>query len=567
MALKPTGRLARLRLSRLRLSRLRLALHRTRPLATAAAAVPLAALLVATVTAAPSHGAPAAAAAEQAGTDAEIDYTRGGLESSGATLDILGYPDPLTTGALSGGVDLAQLPGEQAATTANLALQPAEDARGASGAVAAAIRPGIKTGYAYDASADAIIFDPGLEFQVDKVPGMKEDGNPVFLHTGPLEFHPKDRAEASFPPVDRTYSLWQSVPVWESVGGVTAAEPIGTLSAFELTVVEAGPGSSEPLAAAESFAVPEAGDPTEVTGTFGEKLTIPTHRSPAGGQTTHPSVVRVPGGWNGYEYWMAHTPYPGSDDSHEDPNVVASKNGIDWVKPKGLANPLDDQPGLPGPHNSDTDLRMGPSNTMYVFWRTVFPDLRQERLYYSTSKNGSSWSAKKEVMRNSMDKRRLLSPSFLYENGRWVMWAIDMKPSPNRMVYLKGGSKPESSWSKPTTVDSGTMQSGKEPWHVSVVKDGRSYIGLLNDTVRDRTGVEGDLLFISGRNPLSFENSGRSVIPRVKPGKHDHLYRATLLAGSEDGEEGYRVWYSARWAGNPDVWNVNYTFLRSATVQ
>ena len=27
-------------------------------------------------------------------------------------------------------------------------------------------------------------------------------------------------------------------------------------------------------------------------------------------QPYHPSVVYIPGGWNGYAYWMAETPYP-----------------------------------------------------------------------------------------------------------------------------------------------------------------------------------------------------------------------------------------------------------------
>lgn len=307
--------------------------------------------------------------------------------------------------------------------------------------------------------------------------------------------------------------------------------------------------------------------PNRVWGPYGGKRAIPTQQSPDGGQTVHPSVVRVPGGWNGYEYWMAHTPYPGSNSAWEDPNIAASNDGVNWVVPAGLTNPIDDQPGLPGPYNSDTDLQMGPDNTLYVFWRVVIPDAFQERIKYSTSTDGVNWSAPAEVLRSDMSVRRPLSPAFLYENDRWVMWAINILGLPNRMVYFEGGATPaKANWGAMQTVSLGTMQNGKEPWHLSVVNDGVSYIALLNDTAIGSTGLNGDLVFMVGETPLSFQNSNFSAIPRLKPTMHDHLYRATMFADTQYGVPGYNVWYSARMALNPDVWNVQQTFLNGAAV-
>jgi hypothetical protein len=305
-----------------------------------------------------------------------------------------------------------------------------------------------------------------------------------------------------------------------------------------------------------------AENPSRVWGPYGGKRTIPTHQDPAGGQTTHPSVVRVPGGWNGYEYWMAHTPYPGSNSAWEDPNIAASNDGVTWVVPPGLTNPLDDQPGLPGPYNSDTDLEMGPNNTLYAFWRVVIPDLSQERIKYSTSTDGVNWSAPVEAMRSAMADRRPVSPAFMYENGAWKMWAIEINRSPNRMVFFQGGATPaKANWGAMQTVTLGPMQKEKEPWHLSMTKNGNAYIGLLNDTALASTGRDGDLLFLYGTTPISFSNSTFSTIPRLKPFMHDHLYRASMLVGTEYGVPGYQVWYSARMALNPDVWNVQQTFL------
>ncbi|MQM28342.1 hypothetical protein [Glycomyces albidus] len=312
----------------------------------------------------------------------------------------------------------------------------------------------------------------------------------------------------------------------------------------------------------------ELEDPDRVWGPYGAKRTIPTHVSPPGGQTTHPSVLHIPGGWNGYRYWMAHTPYPGGNSAHEDPNIVASNDGVTWVVPRGLRNPIDNQPGLPGPYNSDTELAMGPSKTMYLFWRVVIPDRAEERIKYSTSSDGVHWSAPAEALRSSMRVRRPLSPAFLYEDGRWVMWAIDILRSPNRVEYAEGGPTPaKAGWDSPVRVDVGSMQRNKEPWHLSMTKDGDDYIGLLNDTVIGSTGREGDLLFLAGETPDEFDNSGTSVVPRTQPNRHDHLYRATMVVDDGSGEPGYRMWYSARLALNPDVWNVFDTVLHGTEVQ
>ena len=70
-------------------------------------------------------------------------------------------------------------------------------------------------------------------------------------------------------------------------------------------------------------------------------------------QPYHPSVVYIPGGWNGYAYWMAETPYPLGPDGDwnglppyrarwENPCIHASHDGIHWETPGDLVNPIDD---------------------------------------------------------------------------------------------------------------------------------------------------------------------------------------------------------------------------------
>jgi hypothetical protein len=303
-------------------------------------------------------------------------------------------------------------------------------------------------------------------------------------------------------------------------------------------------------------------DPTRVAGPAGVRLTVPTHVAPDGGQTTHPSVVHVPGGWGGYEYWMAHTPYPGGDNQYEDPNICASPDGINWIVPPGLVNPIDDQPGsATGPFNSDVDLRMGPDNTLYLFWRwydlTGASPGSEERLYYSTSLNGIDWAPKQLVYSSDHTVIRLLSPCFIYEGGTWGMWAVDVLPSPHRVVRLQGGATPTDTWGAPVEVDMGVIPDGKEAWHLGMIRVADGYIALLNDTDFNNRPYGGEDLFCVSADGLTFINSGKTVIPSSLEGEYDYLYRASLI--EEAG--GWRVWYSAFIDGADQVWNIFRTLL------
>ncbi|MHB1414314.1 MAG: hypothetical protein ACYC1C_03610 [Chloroflexota bacterium] len=82
----------------------------------------------------------------------------------------------------------------------------------------------------------------------------------------------------------------------------------------------------------------------------GRICAIPTYDG--SGECTHPSVVdaaaTVGGPWHGYRYWMAFTPYPNNRWRFrlENPSIVASHDGIQWVVPVGVKNPLVPPPGL-----------------------------------------------------------------------------------------------------------------------------------------------------------------------------------------------------------------------------
>lgn len=103
-------------------------------------------------------------------------------------------------------------------------------------------------------------------------------------------------------------------------------------------------------------------------------LITPTHDG--SGQATHPCVIDFllehnMQTWAGYRYWMVMTPYPNATNAHEDPNILASHDGLTWVVPNGMVNPLDD--AVAG-YNSDPDMVYNPdTDELWVYYRTSVP--------------------------------------------------------------------------------------------------------------------------------------------------------------------------------------------------
>lgn len=297
-------------------------------------------------------------------------------------------------------------------------------------------------------------------------------------------------------------------------------------------------------------------------GPAGTRMTIPGHISPSGGQTTHPSVVDFGISWNGYRYWMSHTPYPGGSDAAEDPNIVASHDGTTWVIPAGLTNPLDDQPGSPGAYNSDSDLVYGPDGYLWLFWRTYTASATgtEERLYIRRSNDGVTWTPKVLIWQTAASEMRLVSPTFVFENGAWTMWAINILNFTLCRVRSSNATLTSpSSWGTPATCSLPSTGAGRQPWHIEIRKIDNIYIGMLNDRPNG-LAPGGDLYMIRSLDGVNWTLGSGVAIPRsggTSPG-HQNLYRSTFTKKTDTTLD---VWYSA-WNNTPTtVWNVFRTTI------
>lgn len=206
---------------------------------------------------------------------------------------------------------------------------------------------------------------------------------------------------------------------------------------------------------------------------------------------THPSVVRVPGGWNGYEYWMFFTPFPGP--TREDPSIAVSNDGVTWRKlvDDNRVFTYAQAVALGFQWNSDTHLiKVG--DELWGYHRPA-NDSTKEAVYLHKSSDGVTWSAAQLVLlsENASAGAWILSPAIEQVGGTFHMWHVSAEggTSPRRIEHRTSATG--ESFGASTIC---TLPAFVNPWHLEVkVVDGTFYM-LANGDVMPGT-VQGKRLY------------------------------------------------------------------------
>ena len=267
-------------------------------------------------------------------------------------------------------------------------------------------------------------------------------------------------------------------------------------------------------------------------------IPLPTPTPDGSGQATHPSVTDMGSGqtWNGHRYWMAYTPYKYASDALEDPCVAWSDNGALFVAATG-AFPLDDAAGGAS-YNSDTDLTIS-SGTAYVLWRAVESGVA--KLYWRTSTNGSTWTAKKLIWDGGVS---LFSPSLVRQGTGWRLWMVGGGAGARKVGFMDTAvaSPGPSDWSSTTWVTT-PLPAGREPWHVEVKLHGGRWWGLLTDTITGQNGVNCRVRLMQSGDGIAWDVSQTELVPALGH-SHDQLYRASMALSGTATAPTMDLWYS-----------------------
>lgn len=288
---------------------------------------------------------------------------------------------------------------------------------------------------------------------------------------------------------------------------------------------------------------------------------MPTPTPDSTGQATHPSVVDfwVQHGqatWNGWRFWMAITPYAGSNSAVEDPCILVSSDGYTWVVPAGLTNPIDQEDYPGGSYNSDTDLVFDPgTGWLWCFWRehhhSIDPD--EEILHCAWSTDGITWTTVPRILVVVGQSGRFVSPSVArIDATTWRMVSIASNNS-GGTSQLWGATSPTGPWTSLGTVTfTGAVI---EPWHFGMHWDGTVYRGLIDVNGNPNQ----DVYAATSADGLSWQVDPAAVIVGPVEAWDERPYRACLTPRGDDLT--MRVWYGASEPTSPSTWRTGYTHI------
>jgi hypothetical protein len=182
-------------------------------------------------------------------------------------------------------------------------------------------------------------------------------------------------------------------------------------------------------------------------------------------QLVHPDVARVPRGWAPARRFLAITPYPGGDITHELPSVYQSGDASEWDPPAGVTNPIV-RPWKG--YLSDPDLVFEPTRReLWLYYRHVN---RRNSVFLTVSSDGAHWSKPERIL--SAPNHQLVSPAVVrVAEGNWHMWAVNAGTIGCKSQTTSVEHRTSTDgirWSQPEVVNvSGPNE--LPPWHIDVI--------------------------------------------------------------------------------------------------
>lgn len=207
-------------------------------------------------------------------------------------------------------------------------------------------------------------------------------------------------------------------------------------------------------------------DKKEIELSINKWIEIPTYDKH--NEVTHPKVLYFPEKVNGYHYYMVSTPYHNNNTYIENPSITVSNDGIKFIEPKGINNPVS---GFPSKEKNDTyysdPFMMYDDNKFKLFYRYTksYENGKYIRngynyLYYKESTDGINFSDEKIILDNDF-KERYMSPSIVKNNDVYKIWYTNYDC---KLRYIE--STDLSSFSKPVIVNIENFNKGI--WHSEI---------------------------------------------------------------------------------------------------
>ncbi|MDP4201567.1 MAG: hypothetical protein Q8861_02645 [Bacteroidota bacterium] len=134
---------------------------------------------------------------------------------------------------------------------------------------------------------------------------------------------------------------------------------------------------------------------------------------------THPSIIYNREGWNGYNVWLATTPYPSTDAFYENPCIYYSnyENNILNTNFHSIStNPIDKIDIRGSGYNADPDIFLD-GTALYCIEKKQLTSDRKYHYMIQSSLNGQEWTTPKELFNSNLTGCEMVSPAIIkYKN-------------------------------------------------------------------------------------------------------------------------------------------------------
>lgn len=337
--------------------------------------------------------------------------------------------------------------------------------------------------------------------------------------------------------VDLTAGASTLVEVWPGgkvvlpgAGGVDAE---GVQDVVGSMIVGAGGTYDDAGGTISLPAVAGVADPT----TAALPLYVPTYD--ANPSVTHPDVLHIPGGWNGYEYWMAFTPYPAA--GRENPSIVASHDGIAWEVPPGLVNPIaTNAQALAGGYDfwNDPDLVLSPDGTTLVLYFGGMKSGVKNDLLRTSSTDGVTWTTPAVVIGTTLGTEWDKSAAVIVEgDGTYTMFSAG-DPDIRRRTSADGIT-----WSAFTNVTRPALPAGYGFWHIDVTKVGGVYHAVATGSTANASVTPYRIFHWTSTDGLAWSGSPVPAVP-LTGSKYDAFghYRCSIQPAASGRAGRFDVW-------------------------
>ncbi|TGE31417.1 hypothetical protein [Desulfosporosinus sp. Sb-LF] len=287
-------------------------------------------------------------------------------------------------------------------------------------------------------------------------------------------------------------------------------------------------------------------------------------------QSVHPSIIDFMteygiNSWGGFRYWMAFTPYPNYNSAFENPSLLVSKDGLNWIDPPGIKNPLVSKPlgSYLGNYNSDPELVFDPDqDTLILYWREYYQDAYEEIWVKKISSN-HTLRDKILCFKKTWDHQTglMLSPTVWRKSAQeWYMWTTDGNVTMHLYTSADGIT-----WSlgQPCSAPWNTWNGGYIPWHIGAKPNHleQEIEFLISGWPNKGTIKDCQLLYATAPMSQPKELSMPLPGPLLGPGAGDqwddgYIYRSSFVRETGDVPK-FRIWYSA--CSKKKAWHIGYT--------